>query len=178
MLHALLVDAEALKRQVPARSVVRLHRARQEEGALHVEVLDAALHDGQLERDDTGHFDGAAEGDFAVALGEVQVADAELGARDVDGEEDFAAPAQVLDVAVAAVLWAAGDGPRALLADFVLQLAGCGARVDVLRLGWLGDDALEFGCADEVGFAAVPLGEDFGRRSTTEDAWMDETGES
>lgn len=141
-------------------------------------MFDAALHDGQLQRDDAGHLDGAAEGDFAVALREVEVADAELGARDVDGEEDFAAPAQVFDVAVAAVLRAAGDGPCALFADFVFQLAGCGARVDVLRLGWLGDDALEFGCADEMGFAAVPLGEDFGRGSTAEDAWMDETGES
>ena len=36
MLHALFVDAEALERQVPARSVVRLHGARQEERALHV----------------------------------------------------------------------------------------------------------------------------------------------
>lgn len=68
MLHALLVDAEALKRQVPARSVVRLHGPRQEERALHVQMLDAALHDGQLQRDDAGHLDGAAEGDFAVAL--------------------------------------------------------------------------------------------------------------
>lgn len=140
-------------------------------------MLDAALHDGQLQRGDAGHLDSAAKGDLAVALGEVEVADAELGARDVDGEEDFAAPAQIFDVAVAAVLRAAGDGPRALFANFVFQLAGCGARVDVLWLGGLGDDALEFGCADEMGFAAVPLGEDFGGGSTAEDAWMYETGE-
>ena len=88
----------------------------------------------------------------------MEVADAELGAGDVDGEEDPAAAAQVLDVAVAAVLRAAGDGPRALLADLVLQLARGGAGVDVLRLRWLGDDALELGRADELGFATVPLG--------------------
>ena len=88
----------------------------------------------------------------------MEVADAELGAGDVDGEEDLAAAAEVLDVAVAAVLGAAGDSARALLADFVFQVAGCGARVDVLGLGRLGDDAVEGGGADEVGFAAVPLG--------------------
>lgn len=88
----------------------------------------------------------------------MEVADAELGAGDVDGQEDFAAAAQVLDVAVAAVLGAAGDGSRAFLADFFFERAGCGAGVDVLGLGGLGDDAFEVGGADEVGFAAVPFG--------------------
>lgn len=88
----------------------------------------------------------------------MEVADAELGPGDVDREEDFAAAAQVLDVAVAAMLGTAGDGSRAFFADFFFELAGCGAGVDVLGLRRLGDDALEFGGADEVGFTAVPLG--------------------
>ena len=178
MLHPLLVDAEPFKRQIPSGAVMRLHWPRQEERALHVQIPDAALHHRQLQRDDAGHLDGAAKGDFAVALGEVEVADAELGAGDVDGEEDPAAAAQVLDVAVAAVLRAAGDGPRTLFADLLLQLAGCGAGVHVLRLRRLGDDTLELGRANELGFATVPLGQDLGGGSTAEDAWMDETGES
>lgn len=178
MLHPLLVDAEPFKRQVPSGAVMRLHGPRQEKRTLHVQILDAALHHRQLQRDDAGHLDGAAKGDFAVALREVEVADAELGAGDVDGEEDSAATAQVLDVAVAAVLRAAGDGPRALFADLLLQLAGGGAGMDVLRLRRLGDDALELGRADELGFATVPLGQDFGGGRTAEDAWMDETGKS
>ncbi len=108
----------------------------------------------------------------------MEVADAEFRPRDVDWEEDLAAAAQVLDVAVAAVFGAAGDGAGPLLADFFLQVARRGAGVDVLGLRGLGDDALEFGGADEVGFAAVPFGEDLGRGSAAEDAWVDETGES
>ena len=158
MLHALLVDAESLKSQIPTRSVMGLHGSRQEKRALHVQILHAALHHRQLQCDDPGHFNRAAERDLPVSLREVEVADAEFGAGNVDREEDFAAAAQVLDVAIAAVLGAAGYGSRSFFADFLFELAGCGARVDVLGLGWLGDDALEFGGADEMGFATVPLG--------------------
>ena len=178
MLHALLIDAEALKREIPARTVMRLHRSRQEQRTLHIQIRHAAFHDGQLQRDDAGHLDRAAEGDFAIALREVEVADAELGPGDVDREENFAAAAQVFDVAVPAVRGAPRYGPRSLFADFLFQVAGCGARVDVLRLGWLSDDPFEVSCADEVGFAAVPLRQDLGGGGTAEDAWMYEAGES
>ena len=177
MLHPLLIDAESLEGQIPAGSIVRLHGSRQEERTLHVQILHAILHHRQFHRDDAGHLDCAAERYLPVTLREVEVADAELGPGDVDREEDFAAPAQVLDVAVAAMLWAAGYGPCALFAYFLFQLARCGARVDILRLRWLSDDALEFGCANEMGFATVPLGENFGGGSTAEDARMDEAGE-
>lgn len=50
--------------------------------------------------------------------------------------------------------------------------------MDVLRLRWLGDDALEFGGADQFGLAAVPFGQDFGARGAAEDSWMDEAGEA
>lgn len=178
MLHPLLVHAEALERQIPARSVMGLDRTRQEQGALHVQVLHAALHHGQFQRDDACHLDGAAEGNLAVALAEMEIADAEFGPGDVDREEDLAAAAQVLDVAVATVLWATGYSPRALLAYFFFELARCGASVDVLWLRRLRDDPFELGGADEVSFAAVPLREDLGGGGTAEDAWVDETWES
>ena len=72
----------------------------------------------------------------------------------------------------------AGYGPGALLADLLFELAGAGARVYVLRLGRLSDDAFELGGADEFGFATVPLGEDFGAWGAAEDAGMDEAGEA
>ena len=70
----------------------------------------------------------------------MEIANAELRPGDVDREEDFTAPAQVLDVAVASMLWAARYSPRALFAYFFFELAGCGASVDVLGLRRLGDD--------------------------------------
>lgn len=50
--------------------------------------------------------------------------------------------------------------------------------MDILGLRWLRDDAFEFSGADEVGFTAVPLGEDFCRGGTAEDARVDEAGKS
>lgn len=76
------------------------------------------------------------------------------------------------------MLWAARYSPRALFAYLFFELAGRGASVDVLGLRRLRDDTFEFGGANEVGFAAVPLSEDLGRWSTAEDARVDETGES
>lgn len=68
MLLAVLIDAEALKGQVTSGAVVWLDRARQKQRGLHIEVGHAVLHDGQFDRDDAGHLDGAAKGDFAIAL--------------------------------------------------------------------------------------------------------------
>ncbi len=96
----------------------------------------------------------------------------------MDREEHFAATAQIFDIAIATMFWAAGYGPRALFAYFFCDLGGCGASVDVLGLRRLRDDTFEFGGIDEVGFAAVPLGEDFGGGSTAEDARVDETRKS
>ena len=68
-------------------------------------MLDSVFENAELDCNAAGHFDSAAEGNFAVALGEVEVSNTELGAGDVDGEVDFAAAGEVLDVAVAAVLY-------------------------------------------------------------------------
>lgn len=179
MLLAVLVHAEALKRQVPARAELRLHRAGDEHRALHAQVAHPALHHAEPERDHAGHLDGAAEGNLPVALREVQVADAELGARDVDREVDLGAAREVLDVAVPTVFRPPGDRPRALLADFLEHVrGGRGAGVDVLGLGRLGDDAVEGVGGDELAFALVPEGEDVGRGGAAEDAGVDEAGEA
>lgn len=110
MLLPLLIHRKPLKVNIPPGPELRLHRPGDVDGALHVQLRDAALHDGELQRDAAGHLNGAAERNLAVALAEVQIADAELGAGDVDGQVDARAARQVFDVAVAAVFGAAGDG--------------------------------------------------------------------
>lgn len=101
-------------------------------------------------------------------MGEVQVAYAELGAGDVDGEVDFAAAREVFDVAVSAVFGAAGDGPCALFADFLGQRGVSGAGVDVGGVGWLGYIAGHVGAfGDQLAFAAVPFCEDLGGGGAT-----------
>ena len=162
MLLAVLIHAKTFESQIARGAIVGLHGTGQEEWGLHIEILHAVLHHGQLDGDDAGHLDRATEADLPIALREVQITDAEFRSGDVHGEEGPAAAGQVLDVAVAAVLGAAGDRPRAFLADFRFQVALGGSGVHVLRLGGLGHNAFQLGGADEVGFAAVPLCEDFG----------------
>ena len=57
-----------------------------------------------LQMDPARHFDRAAEGDFAVALAEMQIAHRKPGARHIDREKHPRPTRQILDVAVAAML--------------------------------------------------------------------------
>src|SRR4051794_30983992 len=66
--------------------------------------LHAPLDQVDVQVDEPAHLDGPAEGDLAVALGEVQVAHGQLRAGHEDRVEDPAALGQVLDVLVPAVL--------------------------------------------------------------------------
>lgn len=86
-----MINAKPLEIQHPPRPELRLDRPRDVDGGLDAERRHAGFEDGEVDGDDAGHFDGAAKGDFAVSLGEVEVADGELGAGDVDGEVDFGA---------------------------------------------------------------------------------------
>ena len=176
VLLALLVNAEPFKCQVPARSIMRFDRPGEEQGRFHAEVSHAVFHDGEFDGDDAGHFYGTTERDFAVALGEVEVADAEFGAFHMDGEVDFAAAAEILDIAVPAMLRAARDGPRAFLANLCFYVTGAAASVHVLGLRGLSDNLLKVLCLvgiDELAFAAVPFGEDFGGGGAAKDAGVD-----
>lgn len=92
----------------------------------------------------------------------------------MDGQVDFTATGEVLDVTVAAVFGPARDRASTLLADLFFGGIICGAGVDVLGLGWFGDDApnvLE--AADEFAFAFVPCCENFGGGSAAEDTGVD-----
>ena len=102
------------------------------------------------------------------------------------GQECPAAAREVLDVAVAAVFGAAGDRARAFAADLRQQVCPRGGGVDVAGLGRLRDDAFEVGTVvtvvvvggDELGFAAVPLGENFRRGRAAQDARVDQAREA
>ena len=157
---------------------MRLHGSRQEQGALHIQIFNPILHHRQAQRDHPRHLDRATETDFPIPLREMQVPDAELGPRHMHGQESLGSPGQVLDVAVATVLRSSGDGPRAFLADLVLQIARGGTRVDVLRLRGLRDDALQLRGRDELGLAAVPLGQDLGAGGAAQDTRVNEAGEA
>ena len=180
MLLAMLIHREPLKVNIPARPKLRLDRSGDVDGALHIELLDAAFHDAKLDGDYTRHLNRAAERNFAVALTEMQVADAEFRTLDVYRQEDFGSAREVLDVAVPAVFGAAGDCSRALTADLLFQIFICGSGMDILGLRRLGDDAVVCGLAglDELAFALVPGCEDFGARCTAQDARVDEACET
>lgn len=179
VLLAVLVDTEALKVNIPTRAELGLHGAGDVNWALHVEMLDAALHDAELHCDASGHLNGAAEADFAVALAEMQVSDTEFGARNVNGEVDFAAAGQVLDIAVSAVLGTAGNGACAFLAYFLLDAVVGAAGMHVDGLWGFGDIAVHVcaGCY-QLTLSAVPFCQDFGAGCAAEDSGMDQAGKS
>ena len=85
VLLAALVDRDAFEDQVLL--IARRHVAGLEDRVLHAVLLAAVLDDIDADVNPAGHLDGAAEGDFSIALGEVQVAHRQPAALDVDREE-------------------------------------------------------------------------------------------
>ena len=157
---------------------MRLDGPGQEDWGFHVEVLHPVLHHGQFDGDDACHFDRAAEGDLPVALAEVEVAHAEFGTGDVHRQERAAAAGEVFDVAVSAVLWPPRDRTGAFFSNLLLYVRRSRACVHVLRLWGLRNDAFKVGCADQLGFALVPGGEDVCAGSAAQNAWVDEAWEA
>lgn len=56
-----MIDAEPFERQIPSRTIMRLHGPRQEQRAFHRQFLHPVLHDAQLQRDDARDLDRAAK---------------------------------------------------------------------------------------------------------------------
>jgi len=80
----------------------------------------------------------------------------------VDGEEDFGSAGEVLDVAVSTMFRTSWDRASAFFCDLLLHGTCGGARVGVLGLWWLCNDAVQVRVRrDEFGFARVPGFEDF-----------------
>jgi len=177
-LHALLIHRKALKRQVPTRTIMRLDRPWQEKRTLHIQILHPILHHAQLERNNPRHLNSATERNLPITLTEVQIAHAEFRSGYMNLQERLGPARQIFDVAVAAVFGSTWYRTRTFLSYFLFNGASRGASVDILRLRRLGNDTLEFGGADEFGFAAVPFGQDFGTGSTAENPWVNEPREA
>ena len=96
----MLINRETLECQIPTRTIMRLDRSWQIKRGFHPQISHTILHDLKIDGNNTSHLDSATERDLAVSLREMEIADAEFGALDVDGEVDFAASAEILDVAV------------------------------------------------------------------------------
>src|SRR5918994_919322 len=125
-LVAVLVNRDALEDQevrVPGLEVTQLED-RHVLVAGHSVLLHAALYELHPEFDEARHLDGAAEGDLAIPLREVQVAHRELRPLDVHREVDAGPNGEVLYVHVAAVL-ARRDRPGRLARDPVELLRAC-----------------------------------------------------
>ena len=88
-LLALLVHRDAFEDQVVV--VDRLDWAGLEDRVLDAVLGHAALDQGDFHVHPSGHFNGAAEGDFTVALAEVQVAHGQASAIHINGEEHLGA---------------------------------------------------------------------------------------
>ncbi len=175
-LRAVVLDRDALEHQVVR--VVRIDRPRLEHGLADAVLVAAALDEIDVHVDPAGHLDRAAEGDLAVALREVQVADDDAAALDIDRQVDAAAAAQVLDVAVAAVLTrrhGAGTLAPGLLERRALELA----ENDVLRVRRQRQrrHALRVG-SDQRRLAVVPALEQLMRGQTADDAGVGQAGKA
>ncbi|SKZ14402.1 Uncharacterised protein [Mycobacteroides abscessus subsp. abscessus] len=101
----LAVERHRRTREGDPLRVLRIGVAGHEDCVLGDAVgLHAALDQVDVQIDEAAHFDGPAEGDLAVALREVEIAERQVGARHEDGIEDATALGEILDVLIAAVL--------------------------------------------------------------------------
>lgn len=114
-----------------------------------------------------------------IALREVEVADSEVCAAHVDGKPNPRADAEVLDVAVAAVL-AARDRSSSLFGDLVEDVGGkVLPDVDALGERRKSDSGGRARVRVNEGLlAAVPLVEELLRRCSADDARVRDAGEA
>lgn len=67
-LSSAFVYAEAFEVDVPPGTELRLDGAGDVDGTLEAEIGHALFDDAEVDGDDAGHLDGAAEGDLAITL--------------------------------------------------------------------------------------------------------------
>ncbi len=174
-LFAFFVDRDAFENDV--FGVVGLQRARHENRIEDPVFLDAVFDEADADVEVAGHFDGAAEGDFTVALAEVEVAHGKAAVFHVNREVDFGSASEVFDVAVAAV-FAGRDGAGAFGCGGVSGGTGHAAHVRGVRVRKRreGGDAAGFGVV-EFFFALVPALKQFFGGETADEAGVHDAGE-
>jgi len=185
MLLAMLIDGETLKINIAAWSELWLHWTRDIDGRLHSQFLHSVFHHGKLDGNNSSHLDSTANynyqyipadramceqsltGNFSITLREVQIANAELCSLDMDWQIYLTATTQILNVTVSAVLRAAGNCSRTLLANFLFDVVSSMADMYALRIRWKSNDTTHvLTSADEFGFPLIPDLENLVRRCT------------
>jgi len=99
-----MIYGESLEVDVASWPELRLHRSGDVDRTLQTQILHSVLDDRELDCDLASNLDRAAETDFAIALGEMQIPDGEFGSLNVDRQVDLATSRQILDVAVTSML--------------------------------------------------------------------------
>lgn len=113
----------------------------------------------------------------ATLTRKVQIPHTEARAFDVHGQVDLASSRQVLDVAVAAVLWATRDGASTFARNLLLDVACGRASSNVLRIGRLGNDATAaVHGSDELTLALIPFSQNFRRGRAAQDSGVNQAG--
>jgi hypothetical protein len=174
----MLINREPLESKVATGTVMRFNWSWEIDWRFHSQIRHAILHDFEINGDNTRHLDSSTEGNLAVTLREVQVADTEFCSLNVDREENLAATTQVLDVTISTMFrttcyevrftflgflervdstW---NGPSSFSANFRFDVLVCRASVNILWFGRLGNDSVEFVCCNELSFTLVPCGKD------------------
>ena len=113
----------------------------------------------------------------SVRTREMQVADAKLGARDMYRQVNLASSAQVLDIAISAMLRASWDGSGTLLANLGLDRFICRTGVDICGQRWERHFTVKLVRLDKLTLTLVPGCKDFWGRSAAEDTWVNEASE-
>jgi hypothetical protein len=108
---------------------------------------------------------------------EMQVTNRELRSVNMHRQIHLATPAEVLDIAVSTVLRTARDSPRTLAADLGLGLLIRTTGVNIDRLRWVGDFAVQLVRFDQIALTLVPRRQDLGGGCTAQDTGVDEAGE-
>lgn len=113
----------------------------------------------------------------ATLTRKVQIPHTEACAFDVHGQVNLASSRQVLDVAVAAVLWATRDGASTFARDLLLDVGRGRASSNVLRIGRLSDDAAAaVHGRDELALAPIPFSQNFRRGRAAQDSGVNQAG--
>ena len=174
----MLINREPFKVNIPPRSKARLNRTRDVDRTLEAHPFHPVLDYLEVHGDHARHLDGTAERNLTITLREVQITNTELGTVHMNGEVHLGSSAQILDIAVASMLGATGHRSRSFLGHLLRDLLAGRAGMGVDGLWQVGDVAIGEGTGShQLSLALVPRRQHLGRRSATDDAWVDQTGE-
>jgi hypothetical protein len=105
----------------------------------------------------------------------VQITNAEFGTINMNRKVYFTTSTEVLDIAVASMLWTTGDCTCSLIGDLGFSTGICGAGMAILGQRGQGDFSVKLVGSDQLAFSPIPGCEDIGRWRASQDSRMDES---